>query len=54
MKNITVTVQDTVVSRPLNSQWRLKSYPNGYMPFYLYGNNGMYNSRFTKMIPDLP
>ncbi|KAH8880843.1 PLP-dependent transferase, partial [Thozetella sp. PMI_491] len=38
LKNIKVTVTDTVVSRPLNSRWRLKDYPTRFMPFYLYGN----------------
>lgn len=38
LKNVTVTVNRTIVSRPLNSQWRLKDYPKQFMPFYLYGN----------------
>ncbi|KAK6080365.1 pyridoxal-dependent decarboxylase domain protein [Seiridium cupressi] len=38
LKNIKVTVTSTVVSRPLNSRWRLPSYPKKFMPFYLYGN----------------
>ncbi|KAI1854573.1 hypothetical protein JX266_000691 [Neoarthrinium moseri] len=37
LKNISVTVTATVVSRPLNSRWRLKDYPAKCMPFYLYG-----------------
>ncbi|KAI9155623.1 L-tyrosine decarboxylase [Paramyrothecium foliicola] len=39
LKNIKVTVTGTVVSRPLNSKWRLKDYPADFMPFYLYGND---------------
>jgi hypothetical protein len=38
LKNVTVTVTNTVVSRPLNSQWRQKEYPSTFMPFYLYGS----------------
>ncbi|KAK9779600.1 hypothetical protein SCAR479_03666 [Seiridium cardinale] len=38
LKNIKVTVTSTVISRPLNSRWRLPSYPKKFMPFYLYGN----------------
>lgn len=39
LKNMTVIVTNTVVSRPLNSQWRLKDYPQKHMPFYLYGDS---------------
>jgi glutamate/tyrosine decarboxylase-like PLP-dependent enzyme len=43
LKDITVTVKNTVVSRPLNSKWRLKDYPSDFMPFYLYGNDNEVN-----------
>jgi hypothetical protein len=39
LKHVNVRIKSTVVSRPLNSYWRLKSYPSSFMPFYLYGNN---------------
>jgi glutamate/tyrosine decarboxylase-like PLP-dependent enzyme len=35
--NVSVKAQSTVVSRPLNSQWRQEAYPDTYTPFYLYG-----------------
>ena len=38
LKDIHVTVKMIVVSRPLNSKWRLKDYPANFMPFYLYGS----------------
>ncbi|KAK6216154.1 hypothetical protein LQW54_003728 [Pestalotiopsis sp. IQ-011] len=37
LKNVNVKVTSTVVSRPLNSKWRLPNYPSNFMPFYLYG-----------------
>ncbi|KAH8205832.1 hypothetical protein TruAng_000108 [Truncatella angustata] len=43
LKNISVTVTSTVVSRPLNSKWRLPSYPQSFMPFYLYGTRELPN-----------
>ncbi|RWA14500.1 hypothetical protein EKO27_g597 [Xylaria grammica] len=38
LRNIDVVFRRTVVSRPLNSKYRLKDYPPTFMPFYLYGN----------------
>jgi hypothetical protein len=38
LKNIEVKITSTVVSRPLNSQYRLDAYLAKSMPFYLYGN----------------
>ncbi|KAI0517404.1 pyridoxal-dependent decarboxylase domain-containing protein [Xylaria bambusicola] len=38
LRNVDVVVQKTIVSRPLNSKYRLKDYPLTFMPFYLYGN----------------
>ncbi|KAI1431521.1 pyridoxal-dependent decarboxylase domain-containing protein [Xylaria sp. CBS 124048] len=38
LRDIDVTFRETIVSRPLNSKWRLKDYPSTFMPFYLYGN----------------
>ncbi|KAI1821208.1 pyridoxal-dependent decarboxylase domain-containing protein [Xylaria intraflava] len=38
LRDIDVTFRKTIVSRPLNSKWRLKDYPQTFMPFYLYGN----------------
>ncbi|KAJ0341914.1 hypothetical protein KNSL1_010912 [Colletotrichum chrysophilum] len=37
IQDVTVTLGKTVVSRPLNSKWRLEEYPSTFMPFYLYG-----------------
>lgn len=39
LKHVNVRIKSTVVSRPLNSYWRLRNYPSSFMPFYLYGNN---------------
>jgi glutamate/tyrosine decarboxylase-like PLP-dependent enzyme len=36
---VSVDVRSVVVSRPLNSQWRVKDYPTTYIPFYLYGTS---------------
>ncbi|KAI1110545.1 pyridoxal-dependent decarboxylase domain-containing protein [Nemania sp. NC0429] len=38
LRDIDVTIQQTVVSRPLNSKYRLDSYPSDFVPFYVYGN----------------
>ncbi|KAF6815192.1 hypothetical protein CSOJ01_03644 [Colletotrichum sojae] len=38
LQDIEVNLKDTVVSRPLNSKWRLDKYPETFMPFYIYGN----------------
>ncbi|KAF3001603.1 hypothetical protein E8E14_005800 [Neopestalotiopsis sp. 37M] len=38
LKNVKVKLTSTVVSRPLNSKWRLSNYPKKFMPFYLYGS----------------
>nr|XP_036588515.1 pyridoxal-dependent decarboxylase domain protein [Colletotrichum truncatum]KAF6799888.1 pyridoxal-dependent decarboxylase domain protein [Colletotrichum truncatum] len=43
LQDVDVTLQKTVVSRPLNSKWRLDSYPETFMPFYLYGNSNEAN-----------
>ncbi|KAI3328115.1 pyridoxal-dependent decarboxylase domain-containing protein [Xylariaceae sp. AK1471] len=37
LRDIDVVLAKTIVSRPLNSKWRLKEYPSTFMPFYLYG-----------------
>ncbi|TEA15040.1 Aspartate 1-decarboxylase [Colletotrichum sidae] len=37
LQDVYVDLQGTVVSRPLNSRWRLDKYPETFMPFYLYG-----------------
>ncbi|KAI1080418.1 hypothetical protein F5B20DRAFT_580451 [Whalleya microplaca] len=37
LQNVAVFLKKTIVSRPLNSKWRLKDYPRTFMPFYLYG-----------------
>ncbi|KAI0602443.1 pyridoxal-dependent decarboxylase domain-containing protein [Biscogniauxia sp. FL1348] len=39
LQDVEVTLTDVVVSRPLNSKWRLKDYPASFMPFYLYGTS---------------
>lgn len=38
LQDIKVNLMGTVVSRPLNSKWRLDKYPQTFMPFYLYGS----------------
>ncbi|KAI8949332.1 pyridoxal-dependent decarboxylase domain-containing protein [Xylaria longipes] len=38
LQDIDVTFRQTVVSRPLNSKYRLEHYPPTFMPFYLYGS----------------
>ncbi|KAJ2990730.1 hypothetical protein NUW58_g2807 [Xylaria curta] len=38
LRDIDVVSCHTVVSRPLNSKYRLNDYPSTFMPFYLYGN----------------
>lgn len=38
LQDVDVSLEAKVVSRPLNSKWRLEKYPDTYMPFYLYGN----------------
>ncbi|KAI0427025.1 pyridoxal-dependent decarboxylase domain-containing protein [Xylaria sp. FL1042] len=38
LRNIDVVFCKTIVSRPLNSKYRLKDYPPCSMPFYLYGS----------------
>ncbi|KAI1750214.1 pyridoxal-dependent decarboxylase domain-containing protein [Xylaria castorea] len=38
LRDIDVTFRQTVVSRPLNSKYRLTDYPSTFMPFYLYGS----------------
>ncbi|KAI1419520.1 pyridoxal-dependent decarboxylase domain-containing protein [Xylaria sp. FL1777] len=43
LRNIDVVVRKTVVSRPLNSKYRLKDYPSTFMPFYLYGSENEAN-----------
>ncbi|KAK7754117.1 hypothetical protein SLS62_003963 [Diatrype stigma] len=43
LTKINVSVKELVVSRPLNSKWRLKDYPEKCMPFYLYGTAGEVN-----------
>ncbi|KAK8069100.1 pyridoxal-dependent decarboxylase domain protein [Apiospora phragmitis] len=37
IQDVDVSLEAKVVSRPLNSKWRLEKYPDTYMPFYLYG-----------------
>ncbi|KAL0768837.1 hypothetical protein CaCOL14_008145 [Colletotrichum acutatum] len=37
LQDICVQLGKTVVSRPLNSKYRLDKYPDTFMPFYLYG-----------------
>ncbi|KAI1330742.1 pyridoxal-dependent decarboxylase domain-containing protein [Xylariaceae sp. FL0255] len=37
LQNVEVMFKKTIVSRPLNSKWRLPDYPTTFMPFYLYG-----------------
>ncbi|KAI0205736.1 pyridoxal-dependent decarboxylase domain-containing protein [Astrocystis sublimbata] len=43
LRDIEVTLKHTVVSRPLNSKYRLPKYPSTCMPFYLYGNDNEVN-----------
>ncbi|KAJ8112448.1 hypothetical protein ONZ43_g5395 [Nemania bipapillata] len=43
LRDIEVTILQKVVSRPLNSKYRLKDYPSNFMPFYLYGNENEAN-----------
>ncbi|KAI0869502.1 pyridoxal-dependent decarboxylase domain-containing protein [Hypoxylon argillaceum] len=43
LRDIEVLVGQTVVSRPLNSKYRLNDYPASFMPFYLYGNENEAN-----------
>ncbi|KAJ3580316.1 hypothetical protein NPX13_g248 [Xylaria arbuscula] len=43
LRNIDVVLRKTIVSRPLNSKYRLKEYPSTFMPFYLYGNENEAN-----------
>ncbi|KAF9872470.1 pyridoxal-dependent decarboxylase domain protein [Colletotrichum karsti] len=43
LQNVTVTLGRTVVSRPLNSNYRLEDYPDTFMPFYLYGTKNEAN-----------
>lgn len=38
LQDVDVSLKATVVSRPLNSKFRLEKYPDTYMPFYLYGS----------------
>ncbi|KAI0455119.1 pyridoxal-dependent decarboxylase domain-containing protein [Xylaria acuta] len=38
LRDIDVNFRQTVVSRPLNSKYRLNEYPSTFMPFYLYGS----------------
>ncbi|KAK1715386.1 hypothetical protein BDP67DRAFT_617791 [Colletotrichum lupini] len=37
LQDVCVQLGKTVVSRPLNSKYRLDKYPDTFMPFYLYG-----------------
>ncbi|KAK7932402.1 pyridoxal-dependent decarboxylase conserved domain protein [Apiospora marii] len=37
LQDLEVSLETKIVSRPLNSKWRLEKYPDTYMPFYLYG-----------------
>ncbi|KAI0161298.1 pyridoxal-dependent decarboxylase domain-containing protein [Xylariaceae sp. FL1272] len=37
LHNIEVTLKKTIVSRALNSKFRLDEFPSTFMPFYLYG-----------------
>ncbi|KAI1498074.1 pyridoxal-dependent decarboxylase domain-containing protein [Biscogniauxia marginata] len=37
LQDVEVALMETIVSRPLNSKWRLRNYPDTFMPFYLYG-----------------
>ncbi|TGJ78751.1 hypothetical protein E0Z10_g10012 [Xylaria hypoxylon] len=43
LRNIDVVFRQTIVSRPLNSKYRLREYPSTFMPFYLYGNKNEAN-----------
>ncbi|KAI0970816.1 pyridoxal-dependent decarboxylase domain-containing protein [Xylaria arbuscula] len=43
LRNIDVVFRKTIVSRPLNSKYRLKEYPSTFMPFYLYGSENEAN-----------
>ncbi|KAI1311839.1 pyridoxal-dependent decarboxylase domain-containing protein [Xylaria venustula] len=43
LRNIDVVFRKTIVSRPLNSKYRLKNYPSTSMPFYLYGSENEAN-----------
>ncbi|KAI1351924.1 pyridoxal-dependent decarboxylase domain-containing protein [Xylaria sp. FL0043] len=43
LRDIDVVFRKTIVSRPLNSKFRLKDYPSAFMPFYLYGNENEAN-----------
>ncbi|KAF2762538.1 PLP-dependent transferase [Pseudovirgaria hyperparasitica] len=38
LKDVKVQITGKVVSRPLNSAFRLDTYPEDFMPFYLYGS----------------
>ncbi|KAJ0306665.1 hypothetical protein COL516b_004458 [Colletotrichum fioriniae] len=37
LQDVCVQLGKTIVSRPLNSKYRLDKYPDTFMPFYLYG-----------------
>ncbi|KXH29421.1 hypothetical protein CSAL01_12654 [Colletotrichum salicis] len=37
LQDVCVQLGKTVVSRPLNSKYRLEKYPDTFLPFYLYG-----------------
>ncbi|GAW25934.1 putative pyridoxal-dependent decarboxylase domain protein [Rosellinia necatrix] len=41
--DVNVVIRKTVVSRPLNSKYRLRDYPTDSMPFYLYGSGSEAN-----------
>ncbi|KAI0466317.1 pyridoxal-dependent decarboxylase domain-containing protein [Xylaria cf. heliscus] len=43
LQDVDVTIRQTVVSRPLNSKYRLNNYPSTFMPFYLYGSENEAN-----------
>ncbi|KAI3338448.1 pyridoxal-dependent decarboxylase domain-containing protein [Ustulina deusta] len=43
LRDIDVVLRQTIVSRPLNSKYRLKDYPPTFMPFYLYGSENEAN-----------
>lgn len=45
LQDIEVSLKTKIVSRPLNSKWRLEKYPDTYMPFYLYGT-GTFSSSY--------